>query len=195
MTLSHPAMAPDRLGGDLQSMFTTAAPRVRDEGAAYGPHEVDRDAFPAARVLEDLPRAPGDEIPLVLARYAALRYWLLRREGSEPALTRHARKTARAYLAALDDPAHARSLGRLVEAGSTGSGIQDAAIMAEQAGHREGAYALLRAGYTAARRRSDIHTAAGLAAAIARLLAASGVDGVALWTRRADRLRRLTGNR
>ncbi|MFO7895065.1 MAG: hypothetical protein R6U63_15230 [Longimicrobiales bacterium] len=170
-------------------MYTSSVPRVRDEPAAYGPHEVDDDEFPAARILEDLARSSDQEVPRVLARYAALRSWLLREEDADPVLVRHAAQTARAYLAAVEDWPEAGPLARLADAEPALGPVHAAAAEAREAGHTESAYALLHAGYMAARRRADLPWAARLAGALADLLAAEGMDGAALWTRRAARLR------
>lgn len=179
---------------DFEGMYTPAVPRVRDEPAAYGPHEVDDDEFPAARVLEDLARCSDQEIPRVLARYAALRSWLLREEDADPILVGHAAQTARAYLAAVEDWPEAEPLAHLAEAEPALGPLHVAAAAAREAGHAESAYALLHAGYMGARRRGDLPWAARLAGALADLLTAEGTDGAALWTRRAARLRqRLDG--
>lgn len=190
MSPSHPAMAPARRPGNLQDMYTTAAPRVRDQPAAYGPHEVGAEPYPAATALKDLVGARADDVPRILARYAALRCWLLRGQAADPALVRHAARTARAYLAALDDPAASEPLERLLAPEPGLDAPWAAATAAEAAGHTEGAFALLRAGYLAARRRSEVRWAARLAGAIAALLEREGMDGADLWARRARRLER-----
>lgn len=187
--LSHPAMAPGWNGHDLQGMYTTTAPRVRDEPAAYGPHEVDGDPFPAARVLDDLRDASDEEIPRILARYAALRSWCMRAEGAEPVLLRHAEQAARRYLSATAGP-EADALARLAERAPGLDAFEVAASAAAEDEHAEGVYALLHAGYIEARRRADLARAARLAAAIAAHLEQEKADGVALWARRAERLRR-----
>lgn len=171
-------------------MYTTAGPRVRDEPAAYGPHEVDGDEFPAARVLKDLAGAADEDIPRILARYAALRSWLLRRNAAEVDLIEHAESTAHAYLAAVEDWPEAESLARLVDDEPELSVLWHAAANADLDGHTESGYALLRAGYMAARRRADLPWAARMAEAITELLDDAGLDGVTVWVRRADRLRK-----
>lgn len=171
-------------------MYTSPVPRVRDEPAAYGPHEVDDDPFPAARVLDDLTRGPDDAVPSILARYAALRCWHLRARHAHPVLLDHAIEAARRYVAAIDGP-EASALARVAARAPELDAFEDAASAAASAHHVEGAYALLHAGYATARQRSDLRWAARLAGALAVLLEAEGLDGVALWTRRADRIRRL----
>lgn len=173
---------------NLQGMYTTTAPRVRDQPAAYGPHEVDSDPFPAARVLRDLSGADDANVPLILARYAVLRSWRLR--GAKPALSHHAERAARAYVAHLGDGPEAGLLARLIGGSPELTAVGPAAAEALRSGHREGAFALLRAGYLEARRRGDLSGAAGLADAIARLLEDAGLDGAGLWARRARRLQR-----
>lgn len=174
---------------DVQGMEPSPVPRVREEPADYGPHEVDDDAFLAARVLDDLTRTPDEAVPRVLARYAALRSWLLREARADPVLVGHGEAAARAYLAVTDGP-EAEHLAELAEAEPAVTAFREAGAAASKAGHTEGAYALYHAGYQAARRRGDLAGAAGLATSLAELLKAEGLDGVALWTRRAEQLRR-----
>lgn len=142
---------------------------IRDAAPAYG--EPDPDGFPGDAVLRDLPLAEGADASRrtarILARYAALRYWLLREEGAPVALTRHARSAARAHLG---------HLGR-----RTAHGVP--------AGWREGS--LLRRVLDA-----DLAEAASLLAAAAGEAAASGdpagAAALAEAARRAT-LRRLDG--
>jgi hypothetical protein len=150
---------------------------------------VDDDAFPAARVLDDLARSTDAAVPRVLARYAVLRSWLLRQERAHPVLVRHGTKAARAYLAVTSGP-EAASLKGLAGAKPELAAFHAAGAAAAAEGHGEGAFALYHAGYQAARRRADLAWAARLASSLAELLEAEGLDGVALWTRRAERLRR-----
>lgn len=184
-------MATRRVAGNLQSMYTTGAPRIRDRRAAYGPHEADGDAFPAARVLDDLAHAADDDVPRILARYAALRSRLLLDDGADPILVRHALDTARAYLAAVDGWPEAAALERLTDADLGLSAAWEAGTAADAAGHPEGAFALFRAGYVSARRGPEVRWAARFAAVITELLERNGMDGSALWARRATQLRRL----
>jgi hypothetical protein len=171
-------------------MYTTPAPRVRDEPRAYGPHEVEGDAFPAAMVLHDLALATDGDVPRILARYAALRCWLLRDLPAEAGFVSHAERTARAYLSATPDWPERAPLERLLEPEPELAAARDAGLAAAAGGHAEGAYAIYRAGYLAARRRSELQWAARLAEEIASLLRAEGHDGAPLWSRRAKRLRR-----
>jgi hypothetical protein len=177
--------------GDLQVMHTTPALRIGEGHPAYGPHEADSDVFPGALALEDLRRASTEDAPRILARYAALRSWLLREAAADPILVRHALDTARAYLAATDPWPEAAPLRRLAEADAEPDAAWEAATAADHAGHTEGAYALLRAGYMAARRNAEIPWAARFAAAITELLERHGMDGAELWAGRATRLRGL----
>lgn len=183
-------MAPQRRQGNLQDMYTTIAPRIRDQPAAYGPHEVEGDAYPAAGVLDDLTGVQERDIPRILARYAALRCWLLRDARADPGLVRHAARTARAYLAVLPDGRERAALEQLVSVYPDLDAARDAGQAAAVADHPEGAFALLRAGYLAARGRSDLAMAARFADDIAGLLRARSMDGPELWARRAERLRR-----
>lgn len=191
MMSSHPAMARRRAPNDLQGMYTTLALRVRDRRGAYGPHEADTDEFPGARVLEDLTRAPEEDVPRIVARYAALRCRLLRDEEADPHLVSHAAQTARAYLAALVPWPEAPALRRLAAPDPDPAAAWEAGHAAVLAGHTEGAFALFRAGYVAARRGAEARWAARFATAMADLLDRHDMDGAALWARRAARLRRL----
>ncbi|MBW3553566.1 MAG: hypothetical protein KY466_08650 [Gemmatimonadetes bacterium] len=79
---------------------------IRESAPPYGtPDEPDR--FPADEVLADLERATGADaavrITRILARYAALRHWVLRVGNAPAAVTDHARRAARAYLSATLD--------------------------------------------------------------------------------------------
>ena len=188
-------MARRSAGRDLQHMYTTSTPRVRDQPAAYGPHEVEGDEFPAARVLLDLTHASDADVPRILARYAALRSWLLRQDGADPTLVSHAAHTARAYLQAVEDWPGTETLARLADPEPALDWARRAAEIAEEGGHVEGAYALLRAAYTVARQRCDMPSAARSATAIADLLDRERTDGVALWRRRARQLRRYADER
>lgn len=188
--MSHPTMATVRSGDNLEGMYTTAVPRVRDEPAAYGPHEIDGDPFPAARVLEDLREASDLDVPRILARYAALRSWQLRAASAEPELVRHATETARGYLAVTGDWPEAPLLARVVDGDPAMTAVQAAATAAADVGHCEGAYALLHTGYLAARHRRALRPAARFAGRIAALLQVEELDGADLWARRADRLQR-----
>lgn len=77
---------------------------MRDAAPAYGA-EPGGDRYPADEVLADLPTAGGgDATARVLARYAALRHWLLRAEGAPAALTDHAAEAALAHLVAVARP-------------------------------------------------------------------------------------------
>ncbi|MDX1674658.1 MAG: hypothetical protein R3314_07690 [Longimicrobiales bacterium] len=167
-------------------MYTTTAPRVRDRPAAYGPHEVDADPFPAARVLDDLAHADEAGIPQVLARYAALRAWLIRHD--DPGLVRHARQTARAYLAHVGHGPDTLGLTGLADGVLDADAMRRAASSARRMGHREGAFALLQATYLEARHGADLESACGAASEIAGLLRAEGLDGAELWARRSARL-------
>lgn len=74
---------------------------VHEPAPAYGSWP-DGDRYPADDVLEDLAAVGHGDAALrtarILARYAALREWLLRLHGAVPALTRHAATAARAHL-------------------------------------------------------------------------------------------------
>jgi hypothetical protein len=121
---------------------------IRDGGARYGTRPVPAEPFEAAGVLDDLASAADEEVLLILARYAALRAWLLRRERAAPELVRHALSAAREHLAAA--PAGWRERGPLRallrgENAAVPARLEEAATLAEGAGHLCGARALRHA--------------------------------------------------
>lgn len=140
---------------------------MRDAAPAYGP-EPGGDRYPADEVLADLPTArSGDATARILARYAALRHWLLRVEGAPAALTDHAAEAARAHLGAVARPsvegvepgspegwAEGEMLRRLGEAPLREAGrlLAEAAGEAAGVGDRAGAAALDAAARDAMRR-------------------------------------------
>lgn len=79
---------------------------IRESAPPYGTRD-EADRFPADEVLTDLERATGADAPVritrILARYGALRHWLLRVGNAPAAVTDHALRAARAYLAATLD--------------------------------------------------------------------------------------------
>lgn len=96
---------------------------VRDSGPSYGPA---RDAFPAEPVLDDLPTAAdADATARILARYAALRHWLLAARGAPAVQTDHAGSAAAAHLRALPASAERALLLALTRAaGAAGAGLR-----------------------------------------------------------------------
>ncbi|HUG39179.1 MAG TPA: hypothetical protein VMM12_01775 [Longimicrobiales bacterium] len=121
--------------------------------------------FPADDVLADLAAVSDadapDRVARILARYAALRHWLLRTGGAPPGLIGHARDAARAHLAALPalpalpaapgggaaDWVEGALLLRLLEPAPSGCGplLRRAAAEAERHGFPAGGAALRRA--------------------------------------------------
>lgn len=145
---------------------TTA--KVCDAAPPYGGQSRE-DRYPADEVLDDLPTAAdGAAVARVLARYAALRHWLLRAEAAPSSLTTHAEAAARAHLAAAanggaggavagavaDDWAEGEMLSRLAEAPlwQAAGLLASAAAEAARAGDRSGAAALDAAARDAVRR-------------------------------------------
>lgn len=140
--------------------------RVRAAGARYGQPAVPEEPFPGSGVLQDLSLAPDREVPLILARYAALRAWALRvgpwepGDPAEPAVVEHALSAARAHLAATAEHwPEAALLDRVLE-GLAGAGLEpgrageltllgDAARASEKLGHVHGARALREAAHRA----------------------------------------------
>jgi hypothetical protein len=121
---------------------------IRDGGAGYTPGPVPSETYPAEGVLDDMVGADPDAIPLILARYAALRAWILEREGAPTALVRHARSAARAHLAATPAEWPERvPLETLLRrrSGGASAALLEAAKRARSAGHAAGARALRQA--------------------------------------------------
>jgi hypothetical protein len=185
-------MARRAQGADLGPMYTNLLHigRVRDGTAAYRTDGAGPEPFPGERVLHDLARAPAEDASRIVARYAALRAWILHDRGGP--LATHARESAVAHLAAAPaDWPEGEPLGRLARDphGDPESFIAIAEL-AESAGHREGAAAVLHAGYRSARHRAELRTAGRLAVALGELLERRGDSGAA-WVRRGQRLLRL----
>lgn len=133
--------------------------RVRATGARYGEPAVPEEPFPCSEVLHDLSDAPDRDVPLILARYAALRAWVLRvrpwdtGEPEEPSVVEHALSAARAHLGAtaavwpeglLLERALARAPRDVADPDVAGglALMEEAAIAAESLGHVHGARAL-----------------------------------------------------
>lgn len=134
----------------------TSSP-IREAAPRYGAR-TDPDRFPADEVLADLARAVGDDAPVritrILARYAALRHWLLRAAGAPAPVTGHADRAARAYLAASLEPGSAAGgdgwaegtllLGVLDSHPERASGVLAAAAVEARAVGDEGGASALR---------------------------------------------------
>lgn len=90
----------------IHNRYTTA---VRDGASHYGHGPIPAEEHPGAGVLRDLRHAADPEIPLILARYTALRAWSLlgHAVGSTPsdreAVADHAVSAAMAHLDATAD--------------------------------------------------------------------------------------------
>lgn len=142
--------------------------RVRAAGSRYGEPAVPEESFTCAGVLRDLSDAPDHDVPLILARYAALRAWVLRcrpwdtREPEDPVVVEHALSAARAHLAATAAAwPEARvlevALARATRAGCDPGGdpdvagqlalLEEAARAADVLGHVHGARALRQAAH------------------------------------------------
>lgn len=116
-----------------------------DHGAGFG-SAVPDEAFPAALVLRDLPSVPEPEIPLVLARFAALRAWALRLEGADPTVQSHAVSAAEAHLAAVPEGwIEGAALSALAAGSAEVARLEEAAAAAGARGHRHGERALRQA--------------------------------------------------
>lgn len=155
---------------DLRGMYEFRRTRasVRDPVPPYaaGPAA---ERFPADDVLTDLESAAGPDGPRraarILARYAALRHWLLRAGGAPAGLIEHAEEAARAHVAcsaraagdAVDlEWAEGELLLALLEAApARGPGLlREAAAEAERDGCGAGAAALTAAAREGGRTRA-----------------------------------------
>lgn len=122
---------------------------VRDGAVHYGEGTVPSEEFAGAGVLHDLSRAKAAEMPLILARYAALRAWVLRSDGDRGPVAAHALSAARQHLLGTDVEWGERDL--LAAALAAGNGARaldllDAAARAAAArGHEHGARAIREA--------------------------------------------------
>ncbi len=72
--------------------------RVRDGAGRYGADPLPAEEHPGAGALQDLRGAASHEIPLILARYAALRAWSLQFHSAPAVVTDHALSAAAAHL-------------------------------------------------------------------------------------------------
>lgn len=123
---------------------------VRDGRAPYGEPAFPAEVFPGEEVLLDLPGAPRSELPLILARFAALRAWTLTATDAAPALVEHAATATREHLRALDPAWREGILLRALERGGSAAALlEEAAGEAAAAGHRHGARALREAAHRA----------------------------------------------
>lgn len=127
--------------------FTTS---VRAEASSYGDVPHSEEAYAGAGVLKDLSDAEAVEIPLILARYVALRAWTLRSERAAPAaVIAHALSAALEHLSAV--PGEWLEGEILGEALRGGRGhrplalLEAAAVAAEERGHHHGARTLREA--------------------------------------------------
>lgn len=158
--------------------FNDSTAKVRSPRARYGASPPEPDRYPAELVLRDLRRVGADaEVPLVLARYAVLRAWLLSTAASDSGLVEHARLTADAHLdASPADWPEAALLRRLMA--SPGEEpwelLVEIAVAAEAAGHVDGALAARQAAWAAAASTNRFDVAAVAAADTAALLRRRG---------------------
>jgi hypothetical protein len=125
---------------------------VRDGASRYAVPSPS-DAFPAAGVLDDLRTVPEPDFPVVLARYTALRCWLLRDGDAAPALVGHAGSAAGAHLDGLTPDGDARAgLEPLLAARTRAEAVaalETAADAAGASGHAAGARTLRQAAHRA----------------------------------------------
>lgn len=137
--------------------------RVRAAGAPYGDPAVPEEPFSGAAALWDLSGAPDSDIPLILARYAALRAWVLHTGVCGEGVAEHALSAARAHLTALAGDGPDGPEGRLLDSalvaalepvsdrafGHALSLLESAARCADGRGHSHGARALREAAHRA----------------------------------------------
>jgi hypothetical protein len=160
--------------------FRIATSKVSDPRARYGARAPEPEEFPAEIVLRDLRRArDDDEVPVILARYAAFRAWLLGTAASDSALVGHARVTAAAHLdAAPQEWPEGPLFRQLLDPPASGPTSWDLLIgiagAAERAGHVDGALAARLGAWAEAVRVGRLDVAATLAASVAALLGRRG---------------------
>lgn len=125
---------------------------VRAGAARYGGRPIPSEDFPGAGVLDDLADAVDADIPLILARFAALRAWVLATDtppDQEPdEVTRHALSAALEHLAATEDGWRENELLRGAVTGPRAESLKllaAAAAAAERIGHEHGGRALREA--------------------------------------------------
>ena len=143
--------------------FRGTSSAVRESPPPYDPRD-DPHRFPADAVLADLEHAGGADAPAritrILARYAALRHWVLRAGNAPAAVTDHALGSARAYLAAASlGHASACESGNAREAWSEG-----ALLLRILQSSPDRAGAMLAAAAVEARAAGDEHGAGALRA-------------------------------
>lgn len=157
LKLSHPAIAfptgPTNLG--VMYSHRRYLTSVRSRKSRYGERPFPADTPPAEGALLDLATAPTPEIPLIIARYAALRAWTLchdsgsRAERGRDAVESHALSAAVEQLESTSgDWAELELLRKaLARPGATRTArVMDAAAAAAAAmGHVHGARALREA--------------------------------------------------
>lgn len=126
--------------------YTTA---VHDGTARYGEGPLPAEEFAGAGALNDLSRAETTDVPLILARYAALRAWLLATTGVGGPVATHAMMAALEHLAATaEDGTEPDLLRAALAAGDGGPGLElleRAGRAAAARGHEHGAHALREA--------------------------------------------------
>lgn len=170
---------------------------VRDTRAHYGAGSPAPEQFPAELVLRDLGSDDGEVgAPLILARYAALRAWMLAGAAADPALLTHALAAAHAHVHTTPQDWPERALlARLLDGvGSDADAsavLLDIAAAAEGAGHIDSALAARTAAWTDAIRGLRLANAAELATGVATFLRRQGAaQKAAEWERAAARLAR-----
>jgi uncharacterized membrane protein YedE/YeeE len=174
---------------------------VRQARAYYSARSPEPEQFPAELVLRDLGGAHGEAAaPLILARYAVLRAWLLAGAGTGPEFLAHAHAAALAHLAVLSEGCPERALLRrlldgvldsAVGAGDASALLLDIAAAAEGAGHIDSALAARTAAWAGEVRGLRLAAAGELAAGIAAFLRRQGASPRAEeWETAARRLNR-----
>jgi hypothetical protein len=140
-------MASPAADPDLQAMdMRIEGPKVRERGGRYGEQPIPSERFPAEGVLEDLRHAPEHDLPLIVARYAALRAWMLAR-GDE-AVAGHAVAAADTHLDAIGpDWTEGSWLRHLVDGSTAVRALEHAAREAAGRGHVAGARSLRQAAH------------------------------------------------
>jgi hypothetical protein len=144
-------MAGPAVSTDLMTMYNRIGgrTRVRDPRWPYGEPPVPAEEFAGEGVLLDLPGAILTDVPLIMARYAALRAWAL--AGNRGPVGAHAASAARAHLGSVGPGWREGTLLRRLLDGARPAGrlLDEAAAEASARGHSAGARALRQAAYRA----------------------------------------------
>ncbi len=120
--------------------------RIRDGVGRYGDDPGPAEEHPGAQALQDLPGAAVHHIPLIVARYAAVRAWSLHFQSAPAVVVEHATSAATAHLQATGSGWVENEMLRQAVEAPGDSAVLDlllsAATAADAVGHVHGARAL-----------------------------------------------------